>query len=632
MYKIKKRSTDNLLRTAKKLIARGDIQEVQNDEQVTVRIVENRRNHEIPDYIELSPSEFMSWWITSTKAKKKACNILLTYMKIKFGLDLPRDYRTLLRTPKKSVPTYIGLGSYIHVGIGKALERYLTEANIPSTVTELNLQFFVDGLKISRSTKSEFWIIMLNVRNKKIKYRAPKVVGVHHGEKKPEDFNEFLWPFVMELLDLLDDGIKFKKTKLKLKILNFVLDSQARTYCKCVTGVTGYFGCDYCLVEGDYINHRVAFLETDASLRNDVDYRKRVYDDYHKMESVLEMLPINMIDSFPPDYLHCVLLGVVEKILTYLRDTSKILSGMDYIKIKDRILTFRQNQPLEFQRRLRAFTEELGHMKGTEFRQYLLFVFPLLLKGIVSEEIIGHFLKLQIASIIFTHKRFSKFYEQAEKLMKMFIDEYGTVYDPSYVSYVVHSLCHMRKYVELYGPWDNFSTFEYESQNSSVKKLLEGHARPLAEVTNRIMEIYAAPSHSSDKISNDIEAKGRQEDGSFGQLKFYDLCFKPNESGQNLMLLKSGKGVKLISITQDRYTGKIVLTGAPFRHQSSVYDEVDTTRFNIFKSQERFNDEITFEANEIDGKMWKLNIYDSTFSAYYPIYVENGKSFSRIDG
>lgn len=73
----------------------------------------------------------------------------------------------------------------------------------------------------------------------------------------------------------------------------------------------------------------MAFLNLDAPLRNDADYRRRIYDDYHHMESVLEMLPIDMIDSFPPDYLHCVLLGVENWILKLLRDTPKTLSTRD---------------------------------------------------------------------------------------------------------------------------------------------------------------------------------------------------------------------------------------------------------------------------------------------------------------
>lgn len=236
---------------------------------------------------------------------------------------------------------------------------------------------------------------------------------------------------------------------------------------------------------------------------------------------------------------------------------------------------FLENQPVEFQRNLRAFTENLGNMKGTEFRQYLMFVFPLLLKGIVSEEIIGNFLKLHIASIIFSHKRFSCYYEQAQTLMEMFLQEFAQIYGPCHVTYVFHALCHMKKFVDLYGPWDNFSTFEFESCNSTVKNLLKGNVKPLTQIANRIVEIYQVPLQSFNSKTENVEIKDRQNDDSFLQLKFYDLNFNINSIGQNLVLLKSGQCVKLLSIIQNET--KIILSGMPFKYRSSVYECIDTT-------------------------------------------------------
>lgn len=606
------------------IITRKEHQRVGNSD---VRIVENKRNHDVPEYIKLSPSEFMSYWITSTGAKRKASNMLLKYLKFKFDVDIASDYRTLLRTPVTPVPKYKALGSYVHLGVHQALKQLLTEAgNISSS--KILMQFFVDGLRISRSTNRDLWIIMMNIRKVTKRRLTPKVIGIYYDETKPKNFNEFLWPFVMELLEILESGFVFNEKSLELKILNFVLDAPARTSCKAIKHINGYNGCDYCLAEGDSIDHRMCFLNLTAPLRNDRDYRDRKYEDYHKMESVLELLPIDMIDSFPPDYLHCLLLGIMHWVLGYLRDTSKVLSSADYIQIEERIKQFRLTEPLEFQRNLRSFVDHLGYMKGTEFRQYLLFVFPILLEGIVSEEIIVNFLKLHIASIIFTHKRFECYYEEADELVKMYLTEFAEIYHPRHLVYVFHSLAHMKRFVEMYGAWDNFSTFEYESYNSTVKNLLHGNVMPLTQITNRIVEIYNTPQHNFDKENQNIEIKERLKDGSFAQLKFYDLTFKTNCVGQNYILLKSGEGVKLTRIIYNTDTDKVELTGYPFKHRSSVYTYVDTMRFNIFKSQNEFKDKIYFAVDDIDGKLWKLKMNYSEFSAYYPIYVENGKSFS----
>lgn len=120
-------------------------------------------------------------------------------MKFRFNADIPMDYRTLLRTPVKPIPLPIHPGSYIHVGVHRALFHLLSELQDVKTVfsAEVLMQFFVDGLKITKSTKADTWVIMMNIRGK-VKKRlrlVPKVIGVYYGDKKPEDFNEFLWPW-----------------------------------------------------------------------------------------------------------------------------------------------------------------------------------------------------------------------------------------------------------------------------------------------------------------------------------------------------------------------------------------------------------------------------------------------------
>ncbi len=640
MFVIKKRTASSLLKEAKKQIIDSE-KTTQNvgplpPKNTDVKINENKRNRGVPNYVKFTPSEFMSWWIASTGAKRKASNILLHYMKFKFNAQIPTDYRTLLRTPVNPVPFLMHPGSYIHVGVHRALYHLLSEVrDIQSMFTDAKvlMQFFVDGIRMTKSTKADAWVIMMSIR-RKVKKRlrlVPKVIGVYYGDKKPEDFNQFLWPFVMELLDLIDTGIEFNNVQLKLEILNFVMDAPARCYCKQITGVNGYFGCDNCVEEGDYIEHRMTFLNMNAPERNDADYRNRVYDDqdYHKMESVLELLPIDMIESFPLDYLHVLLVGVEKWLLEFTLYAPKSLSVRDHEVIKERVMSFRSTQPKEFQRNLRSFVEDLSYMKGTEFRTYVLFVGPLLLRGIISEEKISNLLKLQIASIIFTHERFNQYYEEADKLMRMFVEEFADLYHPRHGTYVFHSLCHMKKYVDIYGAWDNFSTFEFESYNSKVKDMLHGNVMPLTQITNRIIEIYQSTKNNFGNESHIAEVKDRQEDGTFLQLIYHDLHFNRALEGQNYILLKSGVSVKLISIFEDEVTSEIGLIGASLQNCSSVFSNiVDTTRFNVFKCKLDFGSNIKFSIKDIDGKLWKMDIPNSLESAFYPIYVEDAKSFN----
>ena len=60
---------------------------------------------------------------------------------------------------------------------------------------------------------------------------------------------------------------------------------------------------------------RVVLLETSASLRTDENLRNKTDEGHHKGTSVLEQLNIEMIRVFAIDYMHCVCLGVMRKLL-----------------------------------------------------------------------------------------------------------------------------------------------------------------------------------------------------------------------------------------------------------------------------------------------------------------------------
>lgn len=251
MSGLSKRSASNLLLAAKKMIR--DSEETSEilclPSREVVGVNKNKRNRRVRDYVKLPPTEFMRWWITSTGAKRKASNVLLHYLKYKFKLRIYSDYRALLKTPAAPIEKVMHPGKYIHVGVRLALYQLFSEAGV-HVFQNILMQFFVDGLSVSRSTKDGFWIIMTNIRNATLRRLTPKVIGVYHGLKKATNFNEFLYAFVMELIDILEHGIVFNEEVVKPKILNFVLDAPARCSCKAVKAVTGYFGCDTCTTEG----------------------------------------------------------------------------------------------------------------------------------------------------------------------------------------------------------------------------------------------------------------------------------------------------------------------------------------------------------------------------------------------
>ena len=434
--------------------------------------------------------------------------------------------------------------------------------------------------------------------------------------------NEFLYPFVMETIELLHSGLKTKAGNKSIEILNFVLDAPARTGIKKVKHINGYLGCDICLAEGEFIENRMTFPNLDAPLRNDNDYRERNYDEYHHDESMLEQLPMDMIRSFPLDDLHCLYLGVMKRILGHFKNTKKSLSVADWKQIEMRIVDYASTQPVEYQRRLRSFAE-MGNFKGTEFRQYLLVVAPVLLKGIIGEDKIKNLIMLQIASIIFTHGRFKAFYQQADILMRQFLNDFSICYGPRHLTYVFHGLCHLKVFTDLYGPLTKFSTFAYESENYSIKQMLRGPKLPVVQVANRILEKYQAPKTVESHVNKTIIQENITH-STFNRLQYCGLKFIADKKGQNWMLLKGSRFAKFIQVHNANNETKVEVKVV--EHISSLYDTINTLRFNIVKIKKSFFPSMMIELAEIDGKLWELNLDQANYFALFPIYIEDAKN------
>ena len=63
--------------------------------------------------------------------------------------------------------------------------------------------------------------------------------------------------------------------------------------------------------------------------------------------------------------------------------------------ISERLVALNGKMPSDFSRQPRSLTE-LDRWKATEFRQFLLYTGPIVLQGIVSEEMYSHFLTLHV--------------------------------------------------------------------------------------------------------------------------------------------------------------------------------------------------------------------------------------------
>jgi len=113
----------------------------------------------------------------------------------------------------------------------------------------------------------------------------------------------------------LKSGLDVNGTKINFKISNIVCDAPAKSFLLNVKYFNAYFGCSSCTEEGEYLENRVVLTGTNASLRTDESFRNKSNEEYHKGDTPLLRLPINITVCL--DYMHCICLGVTKHLIEF---------------------------------------------------------------------------------------------------------------------------------------------------------------------------------------------------------------------------------------------------------------------------------------------------------------------------
>ncbi|KAB0790222.1 hypothetical protein PPYR_15445, partial [Photinus pyralis] len=349
----------------------------------------------------------------------------------------------------------------------------------------MELNFNIDGLPLHKSTKQQFWPILCVVSN--LADQSPFIVALYFGHKKPP-LEEYLCDFINELKIYLKDGLVLNNTIIKITVRSFCCDMPARCFVKNVMNHNSYSGCDKCSVRGDIKNKRMIFCNLTADLRTTESF-EILTDSYHKGSSPLSKLPVDMMTAFPIDYMHSVCLGVMRKLLFLWRDKGKPYGIKNIIDVNTLILELRPYWPAEFNRKPRSLSE-LEHWKATEYRQFLLYVGPIVLKKKLPHTILCNFLLLKFGISILLNENLNKSYNQyADKLLRLFVKHAIAIYSKEFCVYNVHSLIHLSKDAKIFNTLNTINCFAFETFLGSLKNLLRKPNLPLEQIVRPYEEL-----------------------------------------------------------------------------------------------------------------------------------------------
>lgn len=190
---------------------------------------------------------FLRNWSIQYNITQQAMKPLLEKLQ-QFDRLLPTEPRRLMRTPRSGPSVRdIGGGQYWHQGIGRGmhlqsllsldtfrffyfvencLRRCFPDLNNPKTIY-INVN--IDGLPLFNNGTDQVWPILFNL------YEHPEInpmiIGIFYGRSKPKKIEEFLSPFVDEMVPILQNGILINGYQLNIKLRVFICDSPARAFC-----------------------------------------------------------------------------------------------------------------------------------------------------------------------------------------------------------------------------------------------------------------------------------------------------------------------------------------------------------------------------------------------------------------
>jgi hypothetical protein len=200
--------------------------------------------------------------------------------------------------------------------------------------SRISLMFNCDGVPVFSSSLFSIWPILciVNELPANVRHNHVLLAALWFGSGKP-NMNVLFKPFVDECIALDRDGFDWHccvtnaNVATRVSVIVGVCDAVARPLIQNFTQFNGFYGCGYCLDEGESVEKgkghvRVYPYNPDMSFRNKENTNALLLESVQsgsscmgvKGPSILCLLPnFDIINGMVPDYMHCICLGVVRQ-------------------------------------------------------------------------------------------------------------------------------------------------------------------------------------------------------------------------------------------------------------------------------------------------------------------------------
>lgn len=549
------------------------------------------------------------------------CNNMLALLRTHHCFfSLPKDCRTLLNTPRnRAVMFSVEPGEYIHFDLETGIVDSLSNVSFVPIIKELKLDFNTDGCYLDKSGSNHIWPIQCRVVN--IQYAKPIVVGIYKGAQKPYDPNVFFEQFILDIHRIMSSGgIHFHGNKIAVQLRCFIADAPTRAFILNHRGHMSSKPCSKCKVSGVLSEGRNVFNGINHPVRTDEEYIRCLDEDHHKEgKSPLSLLPIGMTSQVPFEYMHLVCLGVMKKLLSawvfgkYSR-LSK-LSGSSISTMNTRLNILRDYCPSDFARRPRPLGV-CSKYKATEYRQFLLYTGPVILYGLLNEQLYKHFLFLHTAvRILVSNSPSRQNLSFAELALQKFVLRCENLYGATFNSYNVHGILHITDDVRRFGNLDSFSAFPYENNMKIFRKYCRKPSLTLQQFFNRMIETRIHSTRNCDVDSSVRVSMPRNNDANCTSLQYSKIQFNKISLGTNVRdnccILRNGSICVVSNIIVHNNSYRLVVKR--FLEVRDFYNVgIVSSSLQVYKCA-TFSETFYVNLDEVNGKCYRMPFWDCTF-------------------
>lgn len=361
----------------------------------------------------------------------------------------------------------------------------------------LPLVMNTDGAQVFKSSTKSVWLIQAyQCFLRPVKRFIPGniiVAAAHFGPKKP-CMKSLFYPLLKELRKIQEEGGLVieegnRKYNLMPVIVGCCCDLPAKAEVQSLTLYSGRFGCGYCLHPGESIKRRennkavvryVSGNYTSRSHENFVETYKKLKPNAALINGIkgisclVAATDFDLVNGFCLDYMHCVLLDVVKKLLSLWLD-SKNHSKPYYIQKKHqvmlsgRVINIKPNS--EISRKPRSLFAR-ADFKANEYRSLLLYYLRYALSGLQEAVYVQHFQLLSSAIYILLKESISPDdFDKATLRLNEFVEEFQRLYGKDNVTMNLNLIRHLPTTVRNLGPLWCQSAFGFETNNGVLIKL-----------------------------------------------------------------------------------------------------------------------------------------------------------------